>query len=53
MGDLKKRLSDFEHTLREFEITKNGIKVGDPMTGIRGILQGTPVETSQEVQDDV
>ena len=53
IGVLKKRLSDFEHSLREFEITKNGIKVGDPMTGIRGILQGAPVQTSPEVRDDV
>ena len=39
---LKKRTSDFERTLREFEITSHGIKVGEPLTGMRGILSGTP-----------
>jgi circadian clock protein KaiC len=39
---LKKRLSDFENTLRELEITCYGIKVGRPLTNLRGILSGTP-----------
>jgi circadian clock protein KaiC len=42
IGVLKKRTSDFEQTLREFEITGHGIKVGEPLTGMRGILSGTP-----------
>jgi circadian clock protein KaiC len=42
MGVLKKRLSGFEETLREFEITPNGIKVGDPLTNLRGLLTGQP-----------
>ncbi len=42
IGVLKKRLSDFEKTLREFEITRYGIKVGKPLTNLRGILKGTP-----------
>ncbi len=42
IGVLKKRLSDFEKTLREFEITPHGIQVGRPLTGLRGILLGTP-----------
>jgi circadian clock protein KaiC len=42
IGVLKKRTSDFERTLREFEITEHGIKIGEPLTGLRGILQGTP-----------
>jgi len=42
IGVLKKRTSDFERTLREFEITSRGIKVGEPLTGMRGILSGTP-----------
>ncbi len=42
IGVLKKRLSDFEKTLREIEITRYGIKVGRPLTGLRGILSGTP-----------
>jgi circadian clock protein KaiC len=42
IGVLKKRLSGFENTLRELEITRYGIKVGPPLTGLRGILSGTP-----------
>ncbi|HOT93303.1 MAG TPA: ATPase domain-containing protein [Anaerolineae bacterium] len=42
IGVLKKRMSDFEKTLREFEITRYGIKVGKPLTGLRGILRGEP-----------
>jgi circadian clock protein KaiC len=42
IGVLKKRLSNFEKTLREIEITRYGIKVGKPLTELRGILRGTP-----------
>lgn len=42
IGVLKKRLSDFERSIREFEITKNGIQVGNRLTGLRGILTGSP-----------
>jgi circadian clock protein KaiC len=42
IGVLKKRVSDFERTLREFNITKYGIKVGEPLTQLRGILSGVP-----------
>lgn len=42
IGVLKKRLSDFEKTLRELEITRYGIKVGRPLTGFRGLLTGAP-----------
>ncbi len=42
IGVLKKRLSNFERTLREIEITRYGIKVGEPLSNLRGILSGTP-----------
>jgi circadian clock protein KaiC len=42
IGVLKKRLTGFENTLREIEITRYGIKVGKPLTELRGILHGTP-----------
>ena len=42
IGVLKKRTSNFERTLREFQITKDGIKVGEPLTQLRGILNGVP-----------
>lgn len=42
IGVLKKRVSDFERSLREFEITEHGLKVGAPMEDLRGILSGQP-----------
>jgi circadian clock protein KaiC len=42
IGVLKKRTTDFERTLREYEITRHGIKVGDPLRRLRGVLSGTP-----------
>jgi circadian clock protein KaiC len=42
IGILKKRTSDFEKNLREFEITAEGIRVGPPMNRMRGILRGDP-----------
>ncbi len=42
IGVLKKRLSSFERTLREFEIARYGIKVGAPLSNLRNILSGVP-----------
>jgi circadian clock protein KaiC len=42
VGVLKKRVSGFETTLREFEISPRGIRVGRPLTELRGILTGAP-----------
>jgi len=42
VGVLKKRVGDFEHTLREFELTGAGVAVGEPLRGFRGILTGNP-----------
>ncbi len=42
IGVLKKRLGDFEKTLREISITENGIRLGPVLKGLRGILRGTP-----------
>ncbi|MFB6228987.1 MAG: ATPase domain-containing protein [Halobacteriales archaeon] len=42
IGVLKKRTSDVEPRLRELEITGDGLRVGEPLTGLRGILTGTP-----------
>lgn len=39
---LKKRTGDFEKGLREFEITAYGLRVGRPLTELRGILSGVP-----------
>jgi len=42
IGVLKKRTGDFERALREFEITEHGLKVGEPLEELHGILQGSP-----------
>ncbi len=42
IGVLKKRLSDFEKTLREFNLTAEGINVGRPLSELRGVLSGVP-----------
>ena len=42
IGTLKMRTSDFERSLRELEITADGVRVGEPLPQLRGILTGTP-----------
>ncbi len=42
LGVLKKRLSKFERGLRELEITRYGLRLGRPLTELRGILTGVP-----------
>jgi circadian clock protein KaiC len=42
VGVLKKRVGDFEKTLRRFEITNAGPKLGPPLAGLRGVLTGMP-----------
>jgi circadian clock protein KaiC len=42
IGVLKKRVGSFEKALREIDISQYGIKVGAPLTNLRGILRGPP-----------
>lgn len=42
IGILKKRLGDFDKTLRELEFTKYGLKVNRPMARLNTILGGLP-----------
>ncbi|MGN8160728.1 ATPase domain-containing protein [Salinisphaera sp. SWV1] len=42
IGMLKKRTGNFEKMLRHFEITAEGLTVGAPITGMRGIMSGLP-----------
>ncbi len=42
IGVLKKRMSSFEPSLRELQITPAGLRVGQPLTRLRGILSGAP-----------
>ncbi len=40
IGTLKKRMSDHEKSLREFEVTERGLVVGNTLPNLRGILRG-------------
>jgi len=51
IGVLKKRLSDFEKQLREFQISSQGIRVGKPLTNLRGILSGNPEFVSNKFKE--
>jgi circadian clock protein KaiC len=39
---VKKRSGAHENSIREFQLTANGLKVGPPLTEFSGILTGTP-----------
>jgi len=52
IGVLKKRLSSFERTLRELELTRYGIKVGTPLTNLQGILTGRITSVEQSGKED-
>jgi circadian clock protein KaiC len=39
---VKKRSGDHEHTIREFQLTEHGIRVGPPLIEFEGIFSGTP-----------
>jgi circadian clock protein KaiC len=42
MSVIKKRTGAHEQTVREFRIGRNGISLGEPLTGFQGILSGMP-----------
>jgi circadian clock protein KaiC len=52
VGVLKKRIGDFARTLREIAITCDGIRVGEPLVGLRGVLTGTPRWSQQPPGDE-
>jgi len=51
IGVIKKRVSNFEKSLRELEITRYGLKVSKPIRGLRGILGATPIWVDGEAED--
>jgi circadian clock protein KaiC len=40
---LKKRAGEHERTIREYQITQGGIRVGQPLTEFQGVLTGVPI----------
>ncbi|HET9424284.1 MAG TPA: ATPase domain-containing protein [Gemmatimonadaceae bacterium] len=39
---VKKRSGPHEHTIRECQVAKGGLKVGEPLAAFRGVLTGVP-----------
>lgn len=50
VGVLKKRVSDFEKTMREFEFSQYGIRVSQPLVNLRGLLTGNPTWHEKETE---
>jgi len=42
VGVLKKRVGGFETVPRRFEITADGLEVGEPVSGMHGVFEGIP-----------
>ncbi|HEX2250434.1 MAG TPA: ATPase domain-containing protein [Gemmatimonadales bacterium] len=42
MSVLKKRSGHHEHTIREFQVTNHGVRVGEPLREFQGVLTGVP-----------
>ena len=40
---IKKRAGRHENTIREYQITNNGLSIGQPLVNFQGILRGMPV----------
>jgi circadian clock protein KaiC len=54
---VKKRSGHHEHAIREFQLSRNGVKLGPPLKGFSGVFSGTPTYTGEkapllEVEDD-
>jgi circadian clock protein KaiC len=45
---LKRRGGNHERTLRELKLGPDGLRVGPPLQGFRGILTGVPVHTGRD-----
>jgi len=45
---LKNRDSSHERTIREFQITPTGIRIGQPLRQFRGVLSGVPAYSGKE-----
>jgi circadian clock protein KaiC len=52
---VKKRIGSHEATIREFQISEVGLRVGEPLKEFQGILTGVPVfkGTSEQILDPI
>lgn len=53
IGVLKKRTGSFEKALREFDITQDGLQVGRPLHGMRGLMSGVPEIVQPHYRSDI
>ena len=49
---LKRRAGPHERTIREFAIGEEGVVIGAPLEGFRGVLTGVPTYVGAEPKDD-
>ena len=49
---VKKRSGNHEHTIREFKLSTNGIRLGPPLKQFAGVLSGTPQYLGGPLFDD-
>ena len=49
---IKKRSGPHEHTIRELNITAEGIRIGSPLSQFRGVLTGVPIYAGSDEQDE-
>jgi circadian clock protein KaiC len=42
---VKKRSGDHEHTVREFQLSSGGVRLGPPLKQFAGVLTGAPQYT--------
>jgi circadian clock protein KaiC len=47
---VKKRTGAHESTIREYLISSDGIRIGDPLTSFQGVLTGTPTYVPEEAR---
>jgi circadian clock protein KaiC len=48
IGVLKKRMSDFERSIREIHLNEDGIQVGESMKNLHGLLGGSPKSVRED-----
>jgi circadian clock protein KaiC len=45
---MKKRTGGHEKTIREYDITSSGVRVGEPLEEFQGVLTGIPAYTGND-----
>jgi circadian clock protein KaiC len=48
MAVMKKRTGAHEKSIREYELTSSGIRIGEPLAEFQGVLSGIPAYAGQK-----